>query len=344
MKKRFSSLRWRLVMYVFLTMVIANLLTGGVYVLLIHLGILKRAVFAHMMGPVWLMICSGIISTLIAGWIGKFYLSPIKALVNATGRVAKGDFSVRLPVEKNSEMGALTHSFNSMVRDLGSIEMFRNDFINDFSHEFKTPIVSIRGFARQLQRDDITNAQRKEYATIIADEAQRLANLSANILLLSKLENQQILTEKTDFSLDEQIRASILLLEKEWTAKELNLDIDLSEVTINGNAEMLSQVWMNLLSNAIKYTPRGGEIGVTLIRIEQAVEVTIRDNGIGMDALTKSHIFEKFYQGENSHHARGNGLGLSMVKRIVELSSGKIHVESEKGVGSTFVITLPMGG
>ena len=243
MKKKLASLRWRLVMYVFLTMLMANLITGGIYVLLIHLGVLGRSVFAHMMGPVWLMIVSGLVGTIIAAWIGKFYLSPLKELIDATGRVAKGDFSVRLPVEKNSEMGTLMQSFNSMVRDLGSIEMFRNDFINDFSHEFKTPIVSIRGFARQLQRDDITDEERKEYATIIANEAQRLSNLSANILLLSKLENQQILTEKTDFSLDEQLRTCILLMEKDWTAKEMELDIDLDTVTINGSAEMLSQVW-----------------------------------------------------------------------------------------------------
>lgn len=343
MKKRLSSLRWRLVMYVLLIMTMANLVTGGIYVLLIELGILKRSVFAHMMGPIWLMIFSGVVGTIFSGWIGKFYLSPLKELVNATERVAKGDFSVRVSVEKNGEMSTLMQSFNSMVRDLGSIEMFRNDFINDFSHEFKTPIVSIRGFARQLQRDDITDEQRREYATIIADEAQRLANLSTNILLLSKLENQQILTEKTDFSLDEQIRTAILLMEKDWTAKEMELDIDLAEATIHGNAEMLSQVWMNLLSNAIKYTPRGGTIAVTLRRLEQTVEVTVRDTGVGMDPLTKSHIFEKFYQGENSHHARGNGLGLSMVKRIVELSNGKIHVESEKGLGSTFTVTLPIG-
>lgn len=344
MKKKLASLRWRLVMYVFLAMVMANLITGGVYVLLIHLGVLGRSAFAHMMGPVWLMIVSGVVSTIIAAWIGKFYLSPLKGLIEATGRVAKGDFSVRLPVEKNSEMGNLMHSFNSMVRDLGSIEMFRNDFINDFSHEFKTPIVSIRGFARQLQRDDITDEERKEYATIIANEAQRLSNLSANILLLSKLENQQILTEKTDFSLDEQLRTCILLMEKEWTAKELELDIDLDAVTINGNAEMLSQVWMNILNNAVKYTQRGGSIAVSLKRAEQTAVVRISDNGIGMDPLTKSHIFEKFYQGENSHHQQGNGLGLAMVKRIVELSSGKIYVESEKGMGTTFTIVLPIGG
>ena len=344
MKKRLHSLRWRLVMYMLLIMTMANLVTGGIYVLLIELGILKRSAFAHMMGPIWLMIFSGVVGTVISGWIGKFYLSPIKELIHATQCVAKGDFSVRLPVEKNSEMGMLTHSFNSMVRDLGSIEMFRNDFINDFSHEFKTPIVSIRGFARQLQRDDITDEERKEYATIIANEAQRLSNLSANILLLSKLENQQILTEKTDFSLDEQLRTCLLLLEKDWTAKELELEIDLDAVTIHGSAEMLSQVWMNILGNAVKYTQRGGKISVSLTRAEQTAQVRISDTGVGMDPLTKSHIFEKFYQGENSHHQQGNGLGLAMVKRIVELSNGKIHVDSEKGLGSTFTVTLPIGG
>ena len=344
MKKKLNSLRWRLVMYVFFIMILANFVTGGVYILLIHLGVLERTALAHMMGPVWLMLLSGVVGTIIAAWIGKYYLSSMKDLIKATERVAKGDFSVRLPVEKNSEMGALMLSFNRMVRDLGSIEMFRNDFINDFSHEFKTPIVSIRGFAKQLQRDDITDEERKEYATIIANEAQRLTNLSTNILLLSKLENQQILTAKTDFRLDEQLRTSILLLEKEWMEKNLELEIELDEATIHGNAEMLSQVWVNLLSNAIKFTPAGGKIGVFLHRREQAVEVTVQDNGIGMDPLTKSHIFEKFYQGENSHSAQGNGLGLAMVKRVVELSSGKIRVESTEGVGSTFTVTLPIGG
>lgn len=344
MKERLSTLRWRLVMYVFLIMCMANIVTGLLYFALIHFGLLRPLFLSHMMGPIWLMIFSGVVSTVLSAWIGKYYLSPLKALIRATEQVAKGDFSVRLPVEKNGEMSTLMRSFNRMTRDLGSIEMFRNDFINDFSHEFKTPIVSIRGFARQLQRDDITDEERKEYATIIANEAQRLSNLSANILLLSKLENQQILTEKTDFSLDEQLRTCILLLEKEWTEKELELDIDLDEITLHGNAELLSQVWMNLLGNAVKFTGRGGRIAVTLRREKQCAVVQVRDNGIGMDPLTKSHIFEKFYQGENSHHARGNGLGLAMVKRIVELSSGKIHVESEKGLGSTFTVTLPMGG
>ena len=220
--------------------------------------------------------------------------------------------------------------------------MFRSDFINSFSHEFKTPIVSIRGFARQLQRDDITDEERREYATIIADESTRLANLATNILLLSKLENQQIVTEKTAFRLDEQLRSCILLLEKQWEQKHLELVIDLEEVTCYGNAEMLSQAWVNLINNAIKFTPEGGTIGISLVAVDDTATVQVSDTGIGMDRETQQHIFEKFYQGDKSHHGEGNGLGLAMVKRIIALSRGKSTVDSVKGKGTTFTVQLPV--
>ena len=266
-------------------------------------------------------------------------------MIAATKRVAKGDFSVQLPMEDGrGEMGDLVRSFNRMTRELGGIEMFRSDFINSFSHEFKTPIVSIRGFARQLQRDDITDEERREYATIIADESTRLANLATNILLLSKLENQQIVTEKTAFRLDEQLRSCILLLEKQWEQKHLELVIDLEEVTCYGNAEMLSQAWVNLINNAIKFTPEGGTIGISLVAVDDTATVQVSDTGIGMDRETQQHIFEKFYQGDKSHHGEGNGLGLAMVKRIIALSRGKITVDSVKGKGTTFTVQLPVKG
>ena len=344
MKERITSMRFKLVVYVFCIMVTSSLLTSTVYLLLFHSGWLRPLFFTHIMSPIWLVCISSIIGTVITAWISQYYLSPIKQLIAATSRVAKGDFSVRLPEDGEGEMNDLICSFNSMAQDLGGIEMFRTDFINSFSHEFKTPIVSIRGFARQLLRDDLTDDERREYATIIADESQRLANLASSILLLSRLENQQIITERTSFRLDEQLRTCILLLEKEWTGKGLDMRVDLEETTCRANAEMLSQAWVNLLNNAIKFTPEGGAIDVTLTRQEDKAVVTIRDTGIGMSQEAMAHIFEKFYQGETSHHAEGNGLGLAMVKRIVELSGGAIRVQSKEGRGSTFTVMLKLEG
>ena len=345
MRAHLGSLRARLVLYVFCIMTRAHPFSSAAYVVMLSAGWLRPLFITQMMSPIWMVCVSSIIGTVITAWIGKYYLSPVTQVIAATKRVAKGDFSVQLPMEDGrGEMGDLVRSFNRMTRELGGIEMFRSDLINSFSHEFKTPIVSIRGFARQLQRDDITDEERREYATIIADESTRLANLATNILLLSKLENQQIVTEKTAFRLDEQLRSCILLLEKQWEQKHLELVIDLEEVTCYGNAEMLSQAWVNLINNAIKFTPEGGTIGISLVAVDDTATVQVSDTGIGMDRETQQHIFEKFYQGDKSHHGDGNGLGLAMVKRIIALSRGKITVDSVKGKGTTFTVQLPVKG
>ena len=341
MKRRLKSLRARLVLYVFSCMTISSLVTMLVYFLIRQTGWVRPFIITRLMSPIWMVCISSFFGTLVAGWFCKYYLGPIIQLSQAAKLVAKGDFTVRLPEESQDEMNELIHSFNSMTKDLGSIEMFRTDFINSFSHEFKTPIVSIRGFARQLQRDDLTEEQRREYATIIADESQRLVDLATKILMLSKLDNQQIVTEKSDFRLDEQLRTCILLMEKQWSSKKLSLDIELEDVQCRANAEMLSQAWVNLLSNAIKFTPAGGSIGIYLRKEDNSAIVQIRDSGIGMSKDVQAHIFEKFYQGDASHYPEGNGLGLPMVKRIIDLSDGTIQVESEEGKGSTFTIALP---
>ena len=228
-----------------------------------------------------------------------------------------------------------------MTKELGSIEMFRNDFINNFSHEFKTPIVSIRGFAKQLQNDNLSTEKRKEYTDIIISEAERLTNMSANILLLNKFENQQFITNQIQYELDEQIRNCIILLEKEWSKKNLEIQLDLERTPIYGNAEMLSHLWINLIENAVKYSNDKGHITIGCRRTVGDIQFKISDDGNGMDDNTMKHIFDKFYQGDRSHAARGNGLGLSIVKRIVELCKGEIAVESKIGQGTTFTIKLP---
>ena len=202
-------------------------------------------------------------------------------------------------------------------------------------------MVSIRGFARQLKKSDITEAQRQEYADIIISEADRLTNMASNILTLTRVENQQIVTDKTTFRLDEQLRTCILLLEKEWEAKNISLDIDLDEVEYTSNEEMLSQVWLNILGNAIKFSKDGGEVRIYCAMHGGSARVEIEDYGVGMSEETRQHAFERFYQGAGSRATAGNGLGLSIAKRIVELCGGEINITSELNRGTLFIVTLP---
>lgn len=286
-----------------------------------------------------------IIGSALSVFSSKYMFVRITKVSEGMREVAKGNFSTRVKErdksEALSEFGELERTFNRMASDLEGIEIFRNDFINNFSHEFKTPIVSIRGFARQLQSDSLSDAQKKEYVDIIVTESERLANMSSNVLLLSKLENQQIVSDKTEFYLDEQIRKCILLLEKSWSDKGIELDIDLDEIRYTFNEEMLSHIWINLISNAIKFTSDGGRISCDLHADGESIVFTVSDSGIGMSEETLSHIFEKFYQGDKSHSTLGNGIGLNIVSRIVTLAHGDIKVESEVGKGSIFTVTLP---
>jgi len=291
------------------------------------------------------LVVSVIIGTCISAAVASKIVRPVREVKKAMHRVEKGDFSQRLEVTGfNGEIDELIESYNKMAQELGGIEMFRENFINSFSHEFKTPIVSIQGFAKQLKKENLSEEKKQEYIDIIISESKRLTNLSSNILMLSKLENQQIITDKTSFSLDEQIRNCILLLEKQWTAKDISFDIDMQEIQYTTNAEMLSQVWVNIIGNAIKFSPEGSSIRVKLFKEGDVITAEITDRGIGMDQQTISHIFERFYQGDRAHASEGNGLGLPLVKRIVELCNGNIRLESQYGKGTNFIVTLPENG
>jgi signal transduction histidine kinase len=290
-------------------------------------------------------VLSVVIGTALSAVFGRAIVQPIRELSRATKEVAKGDFTVRLPeydetAGELSEIGQLNRDFNKMVKELGGIEMLRNDFVANVSHEFKTPIASIEGCAVLLQDDSLSPEERKQYSAIIAASAKRLTSMTTNILQLSKLENQEILPNQEEFSLDEQIRQSILMLEPQWSGKELELDIDLTPVRFFGSSELLPQVWSNLISNAVKFTDRGGSIGVYLKDEGESVTVTVKDNGTGMDEETQKRIFDKFYQGSASHSTEGNGLGLALAKRIVELSGGTITVKSAPNEGSEFTVVL----
>lgn len=340
---RHGSLYRRLVMFMFYVLLLSSLTTASMCIFVINFGFLQGVRLSPLTLPLISLGLSTLLGTALSAPIARQYLAPIAQLIDATREVKSGHFDVRVSVEDaGSEVAELAESFNEMTRELGTIELFRNDFINSFSHEFKTPIVSIRGFARQLEREDLTPEQRKEYLSIIIAESERLSNMATNVLLLTKLESQQIVSDKRPYRLDEQLRSAILLLENQWTEKNLELDVELDEVTFLSNEEMVAHVWINLLGNAIKFSNDGGLLEVSLVQEGVDAVVRITDHGAGMDEVTRAHMFEKFYQGDTSHATHGNGLGLSLVKRIVELCHGEINVQSQPGEGSTFTVRLPL--
>ena len=338
---RRESLYMTLWSFLFSVIVAAGIMAAAAYGFLVFFGLLVNPLFRTLAMPMLLMV---FILTLAAG-MGRSKLRPMDDLVHAMHAVSQGDFSVRVDAEDvPGDMGELACSFNDMAAELGSLELFRKDFINNFSHEFKTPIVSIRGFAKQLEREDLTEEQRREYLGIIVSESDRLANMASNVLLLSKLENQTIVTDKASFALDEQLRRAILLLEKQWSEKEIELDVDLEDIGYYGNEEMLNHVWVNLLGNAIKFSPKGAPLSVKLRREGDTAVATVKDAGPGMDDATRARVFEKFFQGDNAHATEGNGLGLALVRRIVDLCGGEVAVESAPGKGAAFTVKLPIQG
>ncbi|MCW3490660.1 HAMP domain-containing sensor histidine kinase [Dethiobacter alkaliphilus] len=290
------------------------------------------------------LLSSVLIAALLIILLIKRVVRPVVKLSGATQEVAKGNFDVKIEYKSDDEIGQLTENFNRMTRELKNIEYLRKDFVTNVSHEFKTPIASIQGFARLLQQGELSETERQEYTEIIVNETKRLSNLSANILKLSKLENQEFVEKQTAFSLDEQIRKSILLLEHLWTEKNIEFDIELEKVTYHGDEELLEQVWLNLLGNAIKFSHQDSKIFVSLEQNTSSIKVQIIDYGIGISEDAMSRIFEKFYQGDKTRLNEGNGLGLPLVKRILDLFDGKIRVESKPQQGSTFTVELPPGG
>lgn len=270
-------------------------------------------------------------------------LQPINWLIDQMNRLADGDFQARVHFKKPISMLPaflqVEESFNKMARELGDTEMLRQDFVNNFSHEFKTPIVSIAGFAKLLQRADLDEAQRREYIDAIVEESARLSSMATNVLKLTRVENQTILTGVTEYNLSEQLRSALLLLENDWSAKHIELDMEFPEVTIRANEELMKEVWINLLHNAVKFSPAYGPLQVRILRERDGVRVTIANSGEIPEADRK-RIFQKFYQADRSHFSAGNGLGLAIVKKIVELHRGTVEAENVGGA-VMFTVTLP---
>ena len=289
-----------------------------------------------------LAVLSAVVGAGLTLLLSRIPLKPIRDLIEAINQLADGNFKVRIHLDLNREFERLSESFNRMAQELENTELLRSDFINNFSHEFKTPIVSLRGFAKILKNDSLTKEERDEYLDIIISESNRLSQLSTNVLNLSKIEKMSILSDMESFDLSEEVRQSVLLLESKWQNKNLELFIDMDELEYHGNKALLNQVWINLIDNAIKFSPQNGKIKLKLHRKKDQVVFQILDNGCGMDEETKNHIFDRFYQGDSSHTAEGNGIGLTVVEKIVHLHKGQIRVISEAGIGTTFTVNLPI--
>ena len=291
---------------------------------------------------VWAMVFSGTIGVAVTNHMTKMLIDPIAKLRSAMREVADGDFKVEAKCESRiQDVQDIYDSFNSMVRELSTTETLQTDFISDVSHEFKTPINAIEGYASLLEGEPSPEEQRA-YVEKILFNTRRLSALTGNILLLSKLSNQSILPQKTQFRLDEQIRQAIVALEQKWSEKELGFEVELAETPFFGYESLLPHVWTNLIGNAVKFSPKGGEIRIKMMRTEGGVVFTIEDDGPGIVPGDEEHIFTKFYQSESSHGMEGNGLGLALVRQIVEMSGGSVDVQNLEVGGCRFTVRLPL--
>ncbi len=260
-------------------------------------------------------------------------------------KVSKGDYTAKLSIQtKSPQINSVVNKFNEMVDELNSVAVLKNDFISGFSHEFKTPIVSLKGYAELLLESENLTEEQKEYARIILEESERLSRLSENSLMLAKLDSQAKILEKKKFSVDGQIEDCVLLLDSALKEKNIEIETDLKKVHYKSDPFLIKEVWINLLSNAIKYSKEGGKISIKLRKEYGQIIVVIQDNGTGMTEDVKKRIFDKFYQGDVLHSTKGLGLGLTITKRILELTNGTIECESQENVGTTMTVKLKVEG
>lgn len=333
---------------VFITLVVTMFAADWIALFLARHGILNlkdTSEWSVFRIGVDIAIISVLFGTILVFTLGRLPLISVNKVINAMNRVADGDFSTRL--EFKSVFGRLpavkeaTDSFNRMAEELGKTETLRSDFVNNFSHEFKTPIVSIAGFAKLLKNDkNLTEEQREEYIRIIEEESVRLAEMATNVLQLTRVENQTILTGVSNYNLSEQLRRCILLLEDRREKKEIDLRPEFPEITVRGSEELLEQVWINLLDNAVKFTP---DKGILIVEAEEDagnITVRVKNSGSSIPKEDPELLFHKFYQADHSHASKGNGVGLAVVKKAVELHKGTVKA-SQKADFAVFTVTLP---
>ncbi len=271
--------------------------------------------------------------------------NPLQDMISAMKKLAKGDFHTRIRFKKRGyrpkEIREFADSFNRTAEELDSVEVLKKDFINTFSHEFKTPITSIGGFARLMRDSNLDEEIENKYLDIIIEESDRMSRLASRVLDLSKIESQSLLTGRTTFIISESIRRSILELEPKWSAADIHVELGLDDASYYGNAELLKHVWLNILDNTVKFSPYHSTLHVSVRDTLQQFVFSVRDEGPGMDEHVKEHIFEKFFQGDTSHTTPGNGLGMTMAQKIVSLHNGTIQIDSAPAKGTTVTVILP---
>ena len=340
------SLTLALSIFVFIILLAAIGLTALGLWLLTKAGVIVDVDGELQLGQVILFMS---LISLIIGGVSVFFssrlpLKPVNEIINKMNRLAAGDFKTRLKfgdtMSAHPAVKELTTSFNTMAEELENTEMLRNDFINAFSHEFKTPIVSITGLANLLEAGNLTEEQRVQYARAIREESMRLSSMASNVLSLTKVENQTILTGVSRFNLSEQVRSAVLLLEEKWSSKNIDLQLDFDEYMIEANEEMLKQVWINLIDNAVKFVPRCGTVELEVLDADENLCVKVRNTGSEIPLEKQEKVFSKFYQADESHTTQGNGIGLAIVKRIIDLHHGSVSIDSGNSM-TTFCVVLP---
>ena len=335
-KNRFG-LRARLVIFVTLEIEICILIALGLDALL------RRFLQLPFEIPLILELVSVslLVGVLVTSQLSRYFFNPIKKLGEAMGRVADGDFTVELNSRSTAkEIQEIYTGFNLMTYELRATEILQMDFVSSASHEFKTPISAIEGYAALLRADDGLTGEQKEYVEKIIFNTKRLSSLTGSILLLSKLENQEIPTNRTRFLVDEQIRQSIVALEAGWEHKNIELDVDLCEAEYYGNELLMRHVWDNLIGNAIKFTPVGSTVKIQLVKKLTKIVFTVEDQGPGIPEESIRHIFDKFYQADSAHKQEGSGLGLALVEKILKLEKGTVTAENRETGGCRFTVTL----
>lgn len=325
---------------VFLIFVISHLMHPIIGMILVKLELIEKK--PHWLYPlITLAMFSVVIGVTTSIFVNANIVRPIKLLIMSINRVAAGNFKSK--VEATSRLKyfqKMITSFNKMLDELNGNEMLKSDFINNFSHEFKTPINAIQGFAKQLQNSNLSEQQKQEYIDIMIYETQRLSSLATNVLNLSKVEHQVILSNKTQFNLSEQLREVVIMLYDKCTAKNVEVEFDSAEVEIIGDRELLKQVWINLLDNAIKFCYKNSVIKIKIATTVAKVNVSIANDGEPLSANAQKRIFDKFYQADASHATAGNGLGLTIAKKIIQLHGGNIYVVGESKI--TMEVFLPI--
>ncbi|MCM1047117.1 MAG: HAMP domain-containing histidine kinase [Clostridiales bacterium] len=309
--------------------------------ILTEIGIPEEGVIRWLM---FMIATNTVVGATVAAFTSKIPLRPINRIINQLNTLASGNYKTRLefgkPIGNHPTFVELTNSFNTLAQELENTEVLRSDFINNFSHEFKTPIVSVAGFAKLLRRGNLSEEQAQEYLAIIEEEAVHLADMATNVLNLTKIENQTILSDVSEYNLSEQIRSCVLMLENKWSRKNLSLDLQFDEYKIRGSEELLKHVWTNLLDNAIKFSPPTGELVVRIEDGHDNICVSVTNFGSEIPAEKQDKIFHKFYQADESHASAGNGIGLAIVKQVADLHGGKVSVESADDK-TTFTVSLP---